>query len=119
MRGRSAVARVFALFAIMGVVLSPMARPVMAMPAAVHVAMDEHTATDAMAVAPDDMSCCPGKPSLSDYNKDCPLMALCGAMVLHGVSDTSLIVPLTLVAIILPGDPSALVSLADAPPRKP
>jgi hypothetical protein len=66
-----------------------------------------------------DMPCCPGKPSLPDCGKDCPFMALCGAIVLHGVSHGGLIVPLTLAAVILPGDPSALVSHAHAPPRKP
>ncbi len=111
----STIARVFAVLAMVGVVLSPMARSVMAMPAAKSATMDEHMGV----AAPDDRPCCPGKPSLPDCDKDCPFMALCGAMMLHNVSQTSLIIPLTLAAVVLPGEASPLVSLAYAPPQKP
>jgi hypothetical protein len=75
-----------------------------------------------MAVAPavpDDMPCCPHKPSLPDCSKDCPLMALCVTAPLHFASQASLMAPLTFVSIVFPGDQSDLVSVADAPPRKP
>jgi hypothetical protein len=119
----SAINRILLVAAVLGLVLAPMARPaisgdIMAVAAAMP-GMSEQMVADSEVGATDDMPCCPGKPSLPDCSKDCPFMALCGAIVLHGVSLNGLIAPLTLVAVILPGDPSALVSLAHAPPRKP
>ena len=119
MRVRHAIVHAFALAAILGLVLTPMTRPVMAMPMTIQTAAGEQAATDRMAGTPEDMPCCPSKPSLPDCEKDCPFPALCNAVAIHGVSQTSLPLPLTLAAVILPGDPSALVSLAHAPPRKP
>src|ERR1700751_1615525 len=108
----SAITRILVVSAILGVISAPLARPAMAVPQTMPGAMSEQMAADSEVAVTDDMPCCPGKPSLPDCGKDCPFMALCGAIVLHGVSPSSLIVPLTRVAIILPGDPSALVSLA-------
>jgi hypothetical protein len=76
-------------------------------------------ADSAIADAADDMPCCPGKPALPDCSKDCPLMALCITAPLYFVSQTSLIVPLTFASIIFPRDNSDLVSIAQAPPRRP
>jgi hypothetical protein len=115
----SAITRILVLAAVVGVVSAPVARPAMAVPETMQGAMSEQMAADSEVGVSDDMPCCPGKPSLPDCGKDCPFMALCGAIVLHGVSHGSLIVPLALVSVILPGDQSALVSLAHAPPRKP
>jgi hypothetical protein len=116
---RSAIGRIFAVVAIAGLLLAPMTRLVMAMPMGMQAAASEQMAADSNAGAMDDMPCCPGKPSLPDCDEDCPFTALCSAVVLLGAPQTSLPLPLTLVAIVLPGDPSALVSLAHAPPRKP
>jgi hypothetical protein len=114
------LSRVVALAAIAGLLLAPMTRLVMAMPmGGMQAAASEQMAADSNASAMDDMPCCPGKPSLPDCEKDCPFTALCSAVVLLGAPQTSLPLPLTLAAIVLPGDPSALVSLARAPPRKP
>jgi hypothetical protein len=113
------LSRVLALVAIVGLLLAPMTRLVMAMPMDMQAAAGEQMAADSNAGAMDDMPCCPGKPSLPDCDKDCPFTALCSAVVLLGAPQTSLPLPLTLAAIVLPGDPSALVSLARAPPRKP
>ncbi len=118
-RIRFAILRVFALLSVVGLVLAPIARPVMAMPAAIHVTTGEPVASNTRAVAADEMPCCPGKPSVPDCDKDCPFAALCGAMALHNVSQASLIIPFAHIASILPDDPSALTSLAHAPPRKP
>jgi hypothetical protein len=115
----SAIARILVVAAILGIVSAPVARTAMAIPVAAPAAMSEQAAADLQVGATDDMPCCPGKPSLPDCDKDCPFTALCGAIVLHGVSQNGLIVPPMLVAVIWPGDPSALVSLAHAPPRKP
>jgi hypothetical protein len=113
------LSRVLALTAIVGLLLAPVTRLVMAIPVDMQAATSEQMSGDSKAGAMDDMPCCPGKPSLPDCDKDCPFTALCSAVVLLGVSQSGLPLPPTLAAVILPGDPSALVSLAHAPPRKP
>lgn len=116
------LSRVLASLAIVCILLAPMTRLVMAMPVGIMgmpAAASEQMAADSGAGAMDDMPCCPGKPSLPDCDKDCPFTALCGAVVILDVQQTSLPLSLTLAAVIFPGDPSALVSLAHAPPRKP
>ena len=112
-------ARVFALLALAGLVLAPIARPAMAMPAGVHSGMDENMTSGPMAAAPGRMPCCPSQPSLPDCDKDCPFMAPCAPMALHTVAQNSLIVPLTLAAVISPSGSAAVASLSHTPPRKP
>jgi hypothetical protein len=120
MQLRSALGCFLAASAILGLVLAPIARPVMAMPMDMHESMGEPTAADAVATTmPDDMPCCPDKTTVPDCGKDCPLMALCGATLLQFVPQVALIVPGTLIGIVFPGDYSALASVARAPPRKP
>jgi len=115
----SAIAHCLALIALIGLMLAPIAQPAVAMPAAVQGTMGQAMAGDPLDVAPGDMPCCPQTPSVPDCDKNCPFMAVCGSTVIHEASETSLSVPLTVIAIVLPGDQSALVSLAHAPPRKP
>jgi hypothetical protein len=57
------IRRVFALLAIFGLVLAPLAQPAMAMPSQTQITMSEHSAADAhMGMAmPADMPCCPDK----------------------------------------------------------
>ena len=117
MKGRAIFGYFLALLAIGGLAVAPMVRSAMAMSATAHSSMAQ-----AMAAAPaglDDMPCCPHKPSLPDCSKDCPLMALCVTAPLHFASQTGLMAPLTFAGIVFPGDQSDLVSVADAPPRKP
>jgi hypothetical protein len=112
------IGRFFALVAVAGILLAPTARPAMAMgtPIAMVAAGGDDSATaDAM----DHMPCCPGKPSLPDCSKDCPLMALCVTAPLYFVSQTSLIAPLAIASIMLPGASPELASVAEAPPRRP
>jgi hypothetical protein len=95
-----------------------MARPAMAIDTP--MAMDRAAASDtAAADAMEHMPCCPGKASLPDCIKDCPLMALCVTAPLHFASQTSLVVPRTIESIMLPGASLELASVADAPPRRP
>jgi hypothetical protein len=120
MKVRPALGCFLAAFAILGLVLVPIARPVMAMPMDMHASMGEATAADAMAAAlPGDMPCCPGKSTFPDCGKDCLFMASCSATLLQLVPQTGLIVPVTLVSIVFPGEHSDLASVAYAPPRKP
>jgi hypothetical protein len=119
MRLRSAFGRILAVLAIIGLALAPVVRPVMAVP----VSKDMHAAMNGSAVhvvdAADDMPCCPSKPALPDCSKDCPLMALCVTAPIHFVSQTGLTVPLTFVTVVFPCARSDLVSIDQAPPRRP
>jgi hypothetical protein len=121
MRVRSTFGRVLAAFVIAGLALAPMARTVMAVPMSMDMeASRGQTAADLVAAAaPNDMPCCPDKPSLPDCSKDCPLMALCVTAPLHFASQAGLTIPLTIVSIVIPGDLPDLVSVTYAPPRKP
>ena len=122
MRVRSTFGRVLAAFVIAGLALAPMARTVMAVPMSIDMeaSTGDPTAADLVAAAaPNDMPCCPDKPSLPDCSKDCPLMALCVTAPLHFASQAGLTIPLTIVSIVIPGDLPDLVSVTYAPPRKP
>ena len=121
MRVRSAFGRILAILAIVGLALAPVVRPAMA----VSVSKDMHATMNNLAVdsvisdAADEMPCCPSKPALPDCSKDCPLMALCVTAPVQFVSQTGLTVPLTFVTVVFSSDHSDLVSIAQAPPRKP
>jgi hypothetical protein len=117
MKIRSALGRVFAVLAIAGLVFAPIGRSAIA--ADMHATGNAMAADDVAAGATDDMPCCPSKPALPDCSKDCPLMALCVTAPIHFVSQTGLTIPLTFVTVIFPSAHSDLVSIAQAPPRKP
>jgi hypothetical protein len=115
---RATISRFLAWIAVAGLLLAPMARPAMATDTP--IAMDGAGASDsATADAMDRMPCCPGKASLPDCSKDCPLMALCVTAPLHFVSQAGLPIPLVVASIMLPGASPELASVADAPPRRP
>jgi hypothetical protein len=117
---RSAIARAFAVLAVAGLVLAPMARPVMAMPSQMQSVMSEHGAADAHMgmAAPADMPCCPDK--APDCGKDCPLMGLCMANVLQFAPiGPSLFISPTLASLVFPDDDAVLSGLAQPPPARP
>jgi hypothetical protein len=117
-RIRTIIGRFLAWVAVAGLLVAPMARPAMAMDTP--IAIDRAAAGDtATADAADHMPCCPGKPSLPDCGKDCPLMAQCVTAPLHFASQAGLAIPLTIASIMLPGASPELASVADAPPRRP
>ena len=107
--------RILALLAIAGLLLAPMVGSADTMHSA-NATMQEGTMADSAAAMPDGMPCCPGKPSIPDCDKDCLIM--CCAMVLHNTAHTGLIAPLDLASIVVTGEASALVGLAQEPPRK-
>jgi len=121
MRIRSAFGSILAVLAIVGVALAPVVRPAMAVPPAtdVRAPMSGAAVDTDIADAVDDMPCCPGKPALPDCSKDCPLMALCVTAPIHFVAQNGLIFPVTFVTVVFPGAHSDLVSIAQAPPRRP
>ena len=121
MRLRSAFGRILAVLAIVGLALAPVVRPALAVPISkdMDAAMSGSAVDTVIADAAADMPCCPSKPALPDCSKDCPLMALCVTAPIHFVSQTGLTILLTFVTVVFPGARSDLVSIAQAPPRKP
>jgi len=120
-KGLSAIRHLLTILAIAGLVLSPIARPVMAMPTDIRPSMGDHMAmTDAGAAAmPANMPCCPDKSPCPDCGKDCPFVALCAATTLDYVRLVSLFVPQRLASVIVPSNEADLGSLAQAPPTRP
>jgi hypothetical protein len=119
--GHFAIRHLFAILAVAGLVLSPMARPVMAMPTDLRASIGDPVMVHDIgpATPPADMQCCPEKSPASDCGKDCPFMALCGAKILTPVRLVSLFVLGTLVSCVVPGNEAELRSIAEAPPTKP
>jgi hypothetical protein len=118
----SSMHRVFAVLAIAGLILAPLARPAMAMPSQMQGSMSEHGATDTQMdmAMPADMPCCPDKTPASDCGKDCPLMALCMASVLQSAPlGAALFITLKLAGIVILGNDADRGSLAQAPPPRP
>jgi hypothetical protein len=118
---RSAFGRILVVLAVVSLALAPVVRPSMAVPLSkdAHAAMNGSAVDNIVAVGADDMPCCPTKPALPDCSKDCPLMALCVTAPIHFVSQIHLTVPPSFVTVVFPGVHSDLVSIAQAPPRKP
>jgi hypothetical protein len=117
---RLAIGRALLFLAIAGLVLVPIARPVMAMPADLNASVGKGLAADPMAsTTADDMACCPSKRSVPDCGKDCPFMALCTAAALIAAPQVALSVPITFASIVFPGDQTDLASIARAPPQRP
>jgi hypothetical protein len=113
---RLAIPRLLAAFAILGLLLAPLAGPATAMPAGTMTMADDHGAMDMSA----DMPCCPNKGSLPDCAKDCPLMALCLAgSVLNLPASGGLLMPLELASLVFPGNEPGLPGLNHGPPPRP
>jgi hypothetical protein len=117
----STIQRAFAVLAIAGLILAPLARAAVAMPSETQGTISAHDATDAQTAMamPADMPCCQDKAPASDCGKDCPLMALCIASMLQSAPlGVPLFIPL-LADIVLPGDDADLRSVTQAPPPRP
>jgi hypothetical protein len=114
---RSAICHFVAFLAVAGLVVSPISRPVMAMPVDMQAAMDE--ATEMAHAMPADMPCCPERSSHADCGQDCPFMTLCMAKSFQSVAFAGLIVPLTPVSILVPDNQTDLGGIAQTPPRRP
>src|SRR5215471_4279964 len=117
---RLAIGRALLFLAIVGLILVPIARPVMTMPADLSASAAKQLAADPMAsTTPDEMPCCPSKPSVPDCDKDCPFMALCTAAALIAAPPVALSVPIIFATILFPGVQTDLASIARAPPQRP
>jgi hypothetical protein len=116
-----AIRSLLAISAIVGLVLGPIARPAMAMPAPIHtgVASDQAMVDEAAMAMPEDMPCCPKKSPIPDCGRDCLFMAMCAMQFLCAASGAGLIIPLGLASVILPGNDTDAAGLSQGPPPRP
>ena len=115
------IQRVLFALAVIGLLVGPMGRPVMAMsPQDTAIAAAEETShAETMAMA-DDMPCCPDEAPKSDCMKDCPLLALCLAKVFPASPGAAM--PLTFVILserMQPLEAFARDGLSQPPPARP
>jgi hypothetical protein len=106
--------------ALLGLVLSPLARPAAAMVSGTDsstVAQGDMAAHAAMDMA--DMPCCPDQAPMPGCGKDCPFMAACTAQFLYMPHGAVLALPLALASIVVPGNDAGLTSLTQRPPPRP
>ena len=116
----SAIRHLPALFAIIGLLVGPLAKPAMAMPVGMHppVASEQVISDDAAAM--EEMPCCPKKTPVPDCDHDCLFMAMCTAQFLStAVQGVGLVLPLGRAGVLLPGDDTKLAGLSQRPPPKP
>ena len=118
----SAIRSLLAIVAIVGLVLGPMARPSMAMPAPMHtgVGADQEMVNDAAMAMPEDMPCCPRTAPIPDCGKDCLFMAMCGTQFLcNAVQTAGLVIPLGMASVFSPGNDRDVAGLSQGPPPRP
>lgn len=112
---RFAISRTLAALALLGLLLAPLARADMAMPGHGSLADTGHHAAMDM---PSGMDCCPDKAPARNCGRDCPLMAICTAQAVPP-GTLSLILPLTLASLIVPGSQASIDSVGPSPPPRP
>jgi hypothetical protein len=117
----STIRRLLAILAIVGLVLGPIARPAMAMPASMHTgaASDQAMVDEAAMTMPEDMPCCPKKSPVPDCGRDCPFLAMCTMQFCNTVQAACLVVPLGMTRVFLPGNDSDVAGLSQGPPPRP
>jgi hypothetical protein len=102
--------------ALLGLVLSPFARPATAADGTVAQASMAADAAIDMA----DMPCCPDQAPMPDCGKDCRFMAACSApSVCDTPRGTVLAVPLVLASPVVPDNDAGLSGLSERPPPRP
>jgi hypothetical protein len=91
----SAIRSLLAISAIIGLVIGPIARPAMAMPAPMNTGVASDQAMVDEAAMPEDMPCCPKKSPIPDCGRDCLFMAMCAMQFLcNAVQAAGLVIPL-------------------------
>jgi hypothetical protein len=118
----SAIRSLLTISAIVGLVLGPLARPVMAMPAPMHtgIASDQAMVDGTAMAMSEDMPCCPTKAPIPDCGKDCLFMAMCATQFLaDAVQRVGLVIPLGLASVFSPGNDTDVAGLSQGPPPKP
>ena len=103
--------------ALLGLVLSPLARPAIAVDsgAAVQGDMAAHGALDM-----GDMPCCPDQMPMPDCGKDCPFMAVCATQFLSTMPQgTGFLIPPTRASLVVAGNDVVPSGLTQRPPPRP
>jgi hypothetical protein len=119
----STIRRILLSLAVLGLVLGPMARPAMAMPADQSTGMDHHAMMAGMAdhemAMPESMPCCPDEAPMSDCGKHC-LMAMCAASLAPTLPDAGwLPIPQATTTELIAGGDSPLSGRSPTPPPRP
>src|SRR5262245_41643359 len=110
---------VLPLLAVIGLLVAPIARSALAMPAASHAQSSMAAAEDVMASMPEGMPCCPDEAPSSDCAKNCPLLAICMSPCMQSLAAIGLLIPYRLAGRIAPGNDSHLERLGQPPPGRP
>ncbi|MEA2950920.1 MAG: hypothetical protein QOJ96_440 [Alphaproteobacteria bacterium] len=130
MRFEIVIRRLILAFAVLGLILAPVARPAMAMAMPAEPTMSaDMSASDAA-----DMPCCPdgmvahadkamplaGDPAKGDCAKDCPMMAACMATSVTGLSESPVLsFPLAITEIVFPKNDPNVGSFTRSPSPRP
>jgi hypothetical protein len=117
-----AIRSLLAILAIAGLVVTPVARPAMAMSTAMQApaASDQPMADDAAMAMSEDLLCCPKEMPIPDCGKDCPLMAMCATQFLsNAVQGAGLVMPLGLASVLSPGNDTDVARLSQGPSPRP
>lgn len=114
------ICRLLSVLAVLGLIVSPLARPAVAMSMPSAAMTDDHAGMVMDQAAMGEMPCCPEEAPKSDCAKDCPLMALCAVTGVQFLTAApALNIPLTQSATLMPDRAAALHSLAQRPPPRP
>ncbi len=105
-------------FALLGLILAPLASPAMAVPVHTHAVVGDQAAMPME--MPCDMPCCPDGVPGPHGAKDCPLMALCIAgSILTLPANVALLFPLEHVTLALSGNDPDIAGLSPPPLARP
>jgi len=117
----SAIRSLLAIPAIVGLVLGPIARPAMALPAPMNAAAasDQAMVDEAAIAMPEDMPCCPKKSPIPDCGRDCVMMMCVTQFLCNAVQAASLVIPLGLASVFFPGNDTDVAGLSQGPPPRP
>src|SRR4051812_22417672 len=110
----STIRTLLTCLALLGLVLSPLARPAAAMHSGEtpHGDMAAHLAMDVA-----DMPCCPDQTPMPGCGKDCLLMAGCSALSLYDMPrGAPLVWPVALASVVAPPNEPAPSGLTQRPP---
>jgi len=117
----SAIRSLLAIPAIVGLVLGPIARPAMALPAPMNAAAasDQAMVDEAAIAMPEDMPCCPKKSPIPDCGRDCVMMMCVTQFLCNAVQAASLVIPLGLASVFFPCNDTDVAGLSQGPPPRP
>jgi hypothetical protein len=109
------------VLALVGLVLAPLAQPVMAMTGGAQTRgiVSAQSAMNEAAMTMSGMPCCPEKAPLPDCSRDCPFMMLCAGSAFCGAQGAELIVSFVLSDRVSVRNDTDVVSLSHRPSPRP